>query len=338
MKMNHKNIPVFIPNKGCPHTCVFCDQTKISGTRYSQSPQKVKKMLEESLSTLRDTDEAEIAFFGGSFTAIPEQQMVAYLEVAEPFLEDRRIKGIRLSTRPDYISPHIMDVLQKYGVTTIELGVQSLDPGVLLASRRGHTVEDTYNACRLIKDRGVDLGIQTMLGLPGDTFEKSLGTAYGVLRLCPDMVRIYPTLVIEGTELEALYKSGSYRPLTMEEAVEWCTEIVPLYLDAGITLLRIGLHSSETLEGSILAGPYHPAFGELVESGILYKKLEKQLDSLKLSESDKVIIKVRPDLVSKMVGQKRSNINAIRKKYGPLRVKVIADEDQKSFSAEKAEL
>ena len=327
----HINIPIFVPHKGCPHNCVFCDQRKISGTQSVLSPQKVRELLEESLSTVETEDDVEIAFFGGSFTGIPEPEMLAYLEAARPFLEADKVQGIRLSTRPDYISPHIIDLLKQFGVTTIELGVQSLDSEVLKLSERGHTVQDVEIACKLIKKSGIKLGIQIMPGLPGDNFEKTLKTVYGVLRLEPDMVRIYPVLVLQGTKLEALYNSGSYKPLSLKEAVDWSAAILPLFNQAKITVLRIGLHASDTLESSVVAGPYHPAFGELVESRILFIKLEEQLDAMNIPKDAKIIIRTRPELLSKLIGQKRYNINAIETKYSLESIRVLADSQVKDF-------
>ena len=313
-RTRHINIPVFIPHMGCPHACVFCNQKKISGTISVQSPARVKNILEESFSTVGENNNVEIAFFGGSFTGIPEQEMIAYLELARPYLKAGKASGIRLSTRPDTITPHILKILKNYKVTVIELGVQSLDPDVLLQSQRGHSIEDVVSACSLIRESGISLGIQTMLGLPGDSYKKALKTAVDVIKLKPDMVRIYPALVIKGTLLEEYYISGQYTPLSLEEAVEWCADILPLYKDAGITILRIGLQDSDTLEGSIVAGPYHPAFGELVESLILYKKITHWLD-FNLDNHKRIIIRTRPQLVSKLVGQKRANIEAIKEKY-----------------------
>jgi histone acetyltransferase (RNA polymerase elongator complex component) len=330
-KNRHINIPVFVPHRGCPHTCVFCDQRKISGTREALDPQKVKALLEESVSTIGPDDFAEIAFFGGSFTGIPEPEMIAYLEAARPYLESEKVRGIRLSTRPDYISPRIIDILKAYGVTAIELGVQSLDNGVLALSQRGHTAEDVEKACKLIKQSGIKLGVQIMLGLPGDSFEKTLKTAYGVLDLKPDMVRIYPVLVLKNTVLETLYNSGEYSPLSIEEAVDRCAAILPLFKDKNITVLRIGLHAAETLEESVVAGPYHPAFGELVESRILYGKLVEKLDAMNIHGCGEIVVRTRPELISKLIGQKKSNINAIKNRYALSDVKVLEDPEVESF-------
>ena len=334
-KTRHINIPVFIPHMGCPHACVFCDQKRISGTLSFQSTERVKNILEESFSTVGENDDIEIAFFGGSFTGIPEQEMIAYLELAQPYLKDGRASGIRLSTRPDTIDPHILDILKKYCVTVIELGVQSLDPEVLLQSQRGHSIEDVVSACSLIREYGITLGIQTMLGLPADSYEKALKTAKDVIELKPDMVRIYPTLVIKDTLLEEYYLTGRFIPLSLEEAVEWCTDILPLYREAGITVLRIGLQDSDTLEGSIVAGPYHPAFGELVESRILYKKITHSLDNMQLENYNRIIIRTQPQLVSKLVGQKRVNIESIKENYSLNEVVVKADLEMGEFVIER---
>jgi len=337
LKKRHRNIPVFIPHKGCPHTCIFCDQRKISGQIKSQTPQEVEKIIKESLVTVEDGNDTEIAFFGGSFTGLPEQEMTEYLKIAKSFVASGKVRGIRLSTRPDYINPHILDILQEYGVTAIELGVQSMDPEVLVLSKRGHTVEDTVNACRLIKERNISLGIQTMLGLPGDTFPKAVRTAEEVVTLKPDMVRIYPALVLKNTELETLYNQEKFIPLTIEEAVEWCAEIVGIYRREKIKILRIGLHSSEMLEGAIIAGPYHPAFGELVESRILLNRISEELDRMKLNKRRGIIIKARPELLSKAIGQNRSNIRALKERYNLSNVRVLPDINTKEYEIQVSE-
>ncbi len=330
----HINIPVFIPHMGCPHACIFCDQKRISGSFRSQTPEKVSKLLEESFSTISSEDHVEIAFFGGSFTGIPEVEMISYLEAAKPYIDEGRAKGIRLSTRPDTIDDRVLSILHDYGVKVIELGVQSLDPAVLLKSQRGHSVEDVMKACALVREYGIDLGIQTMLGLPGDSLDKSMETAKGVIKLDPDMVRIYPALVLKGTLMEEHYLNGLYKPLDLDEAIEWCARILPLYKSAGITVLRIGLQGSESLEDSIVAGPYHPAFGELVESRMLLKKMTARLDKIKFSGNTRLIIRTLPELVSKLVGQNRKNIEQLKEKYRLKKIDVLANLDHGEFSFE----
>ncbi|HHW23237.1 MAG TPA: radical SAM protein [Clostridiaceae bacterium] len=333
-RVRHINIPVFIPHMGCPHACIFCNQKRISGSFSTQTPENVRRLLEESFSTVNDEDHVEIAFFGGSFTGIPEVEMISYLEEARPYIGNGRAKGIRLSTRPDAIDRHILSILKDYGVTVIELGVQSLDPDVLSMSQRGHSTEDVVTACALIKEYGISLGIQTMLGLPGDSLEKSIETAREVIELRPDMVRIYPALVLKGTQMEDYYRNGSYKPLELEEAVEWCARILPLYREAGITVLRIGLQGSESLEDSIVAGPYHPAFGELAESRILLKKMTDKLDRMEADGKHGLIIRTLPELVSKIVGQNRSNIRKLKEKYGFKKIDVLTGPDYGEFSFE----
>ncbi|HHY64787.1 MAG TPA: radical SAM protein [Clostridiaceae bacterium] len=328
----HVNIPVFVPHMGCPHACIFCDQKRISGSLDPQTPEKARTLLEESFSTVSRDDHVEIAFFGGSFTAIPEKEMISYLEAAKPYIDEGRAEGIRLSTRPDAIDHHVLSILRDYGVKVIELGVQSLDPDVLAKSQRGHSVEDVFAACALVREYGFSLGIQTMLGLPGDSLEKSLETARGVIDLKPDMVRIYPALILKGTLMEELYLDGSYKPLDLDEAVEWCAQVLPLYRKAGITILRIGLQTSGTLEGSVVAGPYHPAFGELVESRILLKKMTEEIDRLDISENTRLVIKTRPEYMSRIIGQNRRNIEQLKKQYGLKDIHVAADSCCGEFS------
>lgn len=333
-RARHINIPVFIPHMGCPHACVFCNQKRISGTLNFQTPERVEKILEESFSTINGKDDVEIAFFGGSFTGIPEQEMITYLELAQPYIKNGKASGIRLSTRPDTITPHILKILNKYGVKVIELGVQSMDQDVLIKSQRGHSVEDVLLACSLIKESGISLGIQTMLGLPEDSYEKALKTANCVVKLNPDMIRIYPALVLKDTMLEELYLSGQFKPLNLEQAVEWCADILPIYREADITVLRIGLQDTDTLEGSIVAGPYHPAFGELVESRILYRKMTACLDNIYVGNCKKIKIRTSQQLVSKVVGQKRTNIKAIKERYSLNEVVVRTDLENGEFIIE----
>ena len=331
----HINIPIFVPHRGCPHTCIFCDQRRISGEASQQTPQKVVKLVEDSLSALGRKHEIEIAFFGGSFTGIPQPEMIAYLEAARPYLESGRVQGIRISTRPDAIDPPVLDILERYGVTAIELGVQSLNASVLELSGRGHTPEDVERACELIRQRGISLGIQTMIGLPGDSFEISRETACRVIELKPQMIRLYPVLVLKGTELERLYHEGLYRPLGLEEAVEWCATLLPLYREAGITVLRVGLHSSEALGASVVAGPYHPAFGELVEARIFRQRLIEQLRQMDLIPGERIRIRTRPNLVSKVIGHKRANLQALRHQFSLSEIKVTGDLMGEDFRVER---
>jgi histone acetyltransferase (RNA polymerase elongator complex component) len=281
----HYTIPVFIPELACPNRCVFCNQQKISGQILIPSEDEISKQIEDYLTGFPLGAHIEIGFFGGSFTGVPKEEQEQFLRIAQPYLNDGRIHGIRVSTRPDYISPDRLDLLKAYGVTTIELGAQSLDEAVLLTSKRGHTIADVEKASDLIRANGFSLGLQMMTGLPGDTLEKTLMTAHRIVEMGADNTRIYPALVIKNTELEDLYLSGQYQPLSIEEAVDRVKQLIPIFEAADITILRIGLHPSEGLLNGddLVAGPFHPSFRELAESA-LWKDLFHPLTLLPPAE------------------------------------------------------
>jgi histone acetyltransferase (RNA polymerase elongator complex component) len=276
----HYTIPVFVPELACPNRCVFCNQQKISGHILIPTEAEIRQQIDEYLESFTADAHVELGFFGGSFTGIAVDEQIMFLKIVQPYLEKGLIHGLRVSTRPDYISEQTLDLLKQHHVSTIELGAQSLDEDVLLLTKRGHTIADVENAASLIKAYGFSLGLQMMTGLPGDTLEKTLFTANRIVELGADNTRIYPTLVIKNTELEELYLSGQYTPLTIEEAVDRVKQVIPIFEAAGIVILRIGLHPSEgLLNGTdLLAGPFHPSFRELVESalwGDLFKPLYK---------------------------------------------------------------
>ncbi len=311
--MRKYNIPIFVPHRGCPFDCVFCNQKRITGSQKEVTADDVKDIIEEHLKTFKCSERrSEAAFFGGSFTGIPIEEQSSLLSAAYEYVRSGDIDGIRLSTRPDYISRQILDNLQKYSVTTIELGVQSMDDGVLLASGRGHTSEDVINAVRLIREYPFLLGIQMMTGLPGDSDVKSIATAEKIIELSPDMVRIYPTLTIRDTMLEELYRSHKYIPQTVEEAVMLCKELLVRFNAAGIQVIRLGLQSTEEIceTGSVIAGPIHSSFGELVESAVYYDKI---LSCMEGAESTKAEIFVNTKEISKATGNKRMNIKKLLK-------------------------
>lgn len=320
--VRHINIPIFIPHLGCPNKCVFCDQHRISGAMAPVGISTVKETIEKYLASSSGGNYVEIAFFGGSFTGIPRSQMIAYLEAAKEYLDKGCVKNIRVSTRPDYIDRGILDILRKYGVGIIELGVQSMDDVVLAMSRRGHTSDDVVKAVGLIREYGIECGIQIMPGLPGDTLEKSLQTSRKVIELAPDMVRIYPAVVLRGTEMEDMYRSGTFRPLTVDEAVEWCARIVPMFRKAGIRIIRIGLHYSELLESSVVAGPFHPALGEMVEARVILDRIMDLIEKNGLEKCSSIEIRTWRGALSKTVGQKKANIRALKERYGYRTVKV----------------
>lgn len=318
----HINIPIFIPHMGCPNTCVFCDQRRISGTCDPVAASNIRETIEKYLSTSSSEDYLEIAFFGGSFTGIPRNQMMAYLDVAKEYLEKGVVSSIRLSTRPDYIDHEVLDILERYGVKIIELGVQSMDEDVLARSKRGHTGEDVVKAVQLIRDFGFEYGIQIMPGLPGDTLEKTLETANKVVELAPGQVRIYPAIVLKGTEMEKMYQEGSYTPLALEEAVRWCAVMVTMFREAGIRIIRIGLHYSELLEDAVVAGPFHPAFGEMVDARVILNRIMDVIEEDGLMSCSGIEIHTWKGALSKTLGHKRVNIKALKEKYGYTDIKV----------------
>ena len=324
--MRTYNIPIFVPHRGCPHDCVFCNQKLITGASSGVTAWEVKKTIEMSLNTLPKTDRrVEVAFFGGSFTGIPIEEQTQLLSAAYEYVKEGSVDGIRLSTRPDYITPEILDNLKKYGVTTIELGVQSLDDEVLLKSNRGHTQEDVINAVNLIRRYPFTLGLQMMTGLPGDTAEKSIQTAEKIIALKPDIVRIYPTLTIKDTRLEEMLKTGEYVPQSLREAVDLCAELVSMFEKNNITVIRVGLQATDEISesgDSVVAGPLHSAFGELVESKIYLGII---LNALKDYHSDNAKIYVAPTEISKATGNKKSNIQEIKKLTG-IDIKICADD------------
>jgi radical SAM superfamily enzyme len=279
--MKHFTIPIFIPELACPNRCVFCNQHSISGFVKQPEPEEVREIILQHLKTIPEKDcHIEIGFFGGSFTGIEPALQEQYLSIAYEFLISGQIHGIRLSTRPDYINPEALSLLKRYGVTTIELGAQSLNDEVLLLSGRGHKVADVERASELILSSGFKLGLQMMTGLPGDTPQLSLQTARRIVELGASCTRIYPTLVIRGTELEQRWRSGEYQPQSLDEAVELAARLMDVFYYAGVEVIRVGLHPSEgLLDGSeMLAGPFHPSFRELVKTFIWKQKLIKLID------------------------------------------------------------
>ncbi len=259
-------IPVFVPFGGCPHQCVFCDQAGITGERALPPFETVAPTIENYLSTWRGTGHKELAFYGGSFTGLPMDVQEGYLEAARPFLKDTRLDSLRISTRPDMIDAPSLRFLSSYGVKTIELGVQSMSDEVLKRSGRGHTAEDTRRAASLIKEAGVRLGLQLMPGLPGDTEATILDTVDEAVSLSPDFARLYPTLVLRDTPLFRMYERGEYSPWPLDGMVRVCKEAMRRFARSGIPVIRVGLQTTEDLSLSLVAGPYHPSFRQLLDT------------------------------------------------------------------------
>ncbi len=324
MNRKHKNIPIFVPHIGCPNDCSFCNQKKITGVTESVTPEEVDRIISEAVAFVGNDTEVEVAFFGGSFTGIEKNYRNSLLSVAKKYVDLKKVQGIRLSTRPDYIDDEILNELKSFGVTDIELGVQSMDDEVLAKNRRGHTAQQTKNAAKLIKEYNFRLGLQMMPGLFGDTKEKTFETAKSIIKLEPDCVRIYPTIVIRGTWLHELFVSGKYIPLTTDEAVEICAELVPLFLEKNIKIIRMGLMATDVInEGKeVLAGPFHPSFGELVESEILFEKARKML----IGKTGDATFTVNPKTVSAFIGNKKKNIKRLSEITGG-KIKVCQNEN-----------
>lgn len=312
--MKKGNISIFVPHQGCPCACSFCNQKTITGQNELPTADDVRNAVDTALR--KKEYEYEIAFFGGSFTAIDREYMLELLKAAYPYVKSGQVKGIRISTRPDCIDYEVLDILKKYGVTSIELGAQSMDDEVLEANRRGHTAQDVCNASELIKEYGFELGLQMMTGLYKDTAEKSIETAKKIIELAPSTARIYPTVVLKGTYLAELYLKEEYTPLNADDSAELCAILVPMFENAGIKIIRLGLHSSRDIKENMLAGGFHDSFGELVKSRIMVNKI------LELPPADYQVY-VNPRSVSKLKGNKKSNIYLlIERGYN---IKIITD-------------
>ncbi|URZ00787.1 elongator complex protein 3 [Clostridium felsineum] len=325
MGKSHYIIPIFVPHEGCPHDCVFCNQNTITGTENKVNKQYVEATIEEYLETIPNKNAViEVSFFGGTFTAINMEKQRELLSVAKHYKDIGKIKYIRLSTRPDYIDNEILTNLKNYRVDIIELGVQSLDSEVLLKSGRGHSEADVIMASKLIKEYDFTLGHQIMLGLPGDNFEKDIETARKVISLKPDICRIYPALVINDTPMEKMYRKGMYKPYELNECVEISKVIFGMLSVNSIEVIRIGLQPTEEIntDGELVAGPFHPAFRELVEGSIMN---EMVFQNLKNKNNTKVELSINPKDISKLYSNKKSFFNDMRSKLDNIKIDVIQD-------------
>ena len=305
--MKKRIIPIFVPHRGCPHDCIFCNQKKITGVSTEVTSNDVRNIIEEYLPTIDEDASIEVAFFGGSFTAIDEEIQNDLLSVAKEYVEKGLIQDIRMSTRPDCISEDILNRLKEYKVSIIELGVQSMDKNVLIDSVRGHDTEEVIKSAKLIKESGIKLGLQMMVGLPSDSEEKCIDTAKQFIKLKPDCVRIYPTLVVKDTGLEILLNKGEYKPFTLEECVKIVKKLLVLYYVNNINVIRVGLQATEDIQigKAVVDGPHHPAFRELAESEmikdyLIYIAKENQTNN-------NILIKTNKKNVSKIIGNKKSN-------------------------------
>ncbi len=315
----HVNLPIFIPELACPRRCIFCNQGRITGQTHIPAPVEVEGRISQYLATAPADADIEIAFFGGTFTALPLAAQQEYLASARHFIASGRVSSIRISTRPDFISESILDMLKMYSVATVELGIQSFSDAVLSASQRGYDRARAEEACRMVKNAGMALGVQLMIGLPVDSREQCLESCSLSAANGADMARIYPVLVLAGTELASMMEDGRYLPLDLEEAVESSADMLLALENDGIQVIRIGLQSSQDLipGQSVIAGPYHPAFGELVEQCLYYRLACAEIESHGRSgkRSDCIHLEVPRGQLSKLIGQRRAGIKRLKNEY-----------------------
>ncbi len=311
------NIPIFVPHKGCPHDCIFCNQKKITGKASDINLDDVVKTIEENLSSIKNIEGEkyiEIAFFGGSFTAIEKDTRESLCKIAYKYLKNGLIDGIRCSTRPDCIDKNVLDELKNYGFTAIELGVQSTDDEVLLKSGRGHKSDVVFSSSKLIKEFGFSLGLQMMIGLVGDTYEKSIKTAKDIISLKPDCVRVYPTLVIKDTPLFDMMQNGEYIPISIDYTVKILSEILDMFYNENIKVIRVGLQTTDDVNQNTVSGPYHGAIRELAEGEIFKNKIENYVVKNNL-KTCKILIFANQKDISKISGQNKKNSKYFYEKY-----------------------
>lgn len=327
-------IPIFVPHLGCPNNCTFCNQKSISGQMKNITEEEVIETIEEFLNSFKNEETPrEIAFFGGSFTGIDLKLQEKLLSIAYEYIKAKKVKSIRVSTRPDYIDKERLKLLKKYGVKTIELGVQSTNDYILKQSKRGHTFKDVKKASKLIRRYGFTLGHQMMVGLPESTRLDELNTAKDLAKLKPKIVRLYPVLVIKNTELEKSYLAEEYEPLTVNQAVETCKELYNFFEKKKIKVIRTGLQNTdlisnpENIESEVVAGPYHEAFGQLVEDSIWYDKILNEIKKFntKVIEAE---IEINPININNVVGHKKENLKKLKDTYD-LDLKIKQNEEIK---------
>ncbi|KAB3535199.1 radical SAM protein [Alkaliphilus pronyensis] len=317
-------IPIFIPHRGCPHDCSFCNQKRIAGNIKEMNGKDIEIQINEYLNLYPKTTKKEIAFYGGSFTGIPINKQKELLQPAYKAKVNGIIDDIRISTRPDYIDTNILKILKDYGVTIIELGVQTTDDEVLKYNKRGHTKSDVAKAVATIKKEGFKLGLQMMLGLAGDSVTAIDNTVKDFINWKPNFVRVYPTLVIKDTFLEELFNTGNYIPYTLEEAITIAKKVLIQFQREGISVIRVGLQTTEeiTYGKGVVAGPYHPAFREMVETEIYKEKIEGLLKDKKVIFNKSIVVHCNTREASRVSGYCQSNKNYFLNKYNLKSMKI----------------
>lgn len=327
-------IPIFISHRGCPHQCLFCNQHAISGKEKGShaSNSAITHTVEQWLARGPGHTDVQVAFYGGSFTCIEQDEQRRMLQAVAPYIADGSVQSIRMSTRPDCVSDDIAHWLKDMHVKTVELGVQSLSDNVLKLSQRGHTADDSRNAVTLLKQAGIEVGVQLLPGLPGDTTRSFFKTVREAIKLQPDLIRLYPAVVVEGSELANMYRQGIYTPLSMNRAIALTRRAKKLFDAAAIPVVRMGLQPSETLSQQVVAGPYHPAFGELVTSRGWLRQIRQQLNRLKVGEKLELHISHRD--VSAVVGMKKMNLHRLEQLGFKDRFIIIPDKNRARGSRE----
>ena len=320
-------IPIFIPHYGCPHTCAFCNQSIITNTRHRLPDTKtIIDIVNDYLNYKGVRNPVQLAFFGGNFLGLDKDYIIEVLSVASELKMDGKIDSVRFSTRPDTISKTTLELIKHFPVSTIEIGVQSMNDKVLLSSNRGHTAQSTINAVSLIKGYGFEIGMQLMVGLPQDNDESALKSAREILSLGPDFIRIYPLIVLKGSLIANWYKSGKYKPLSLDQCVHLVKQIYTLFNDKDIPVIRMGLQASEMLQDddSMIAGPWHPAFGHLVLSEIFFDKVKKSIEKILTDNPDilDVSIEVNPVSESNLRGNKNNNIAKLKTLFPKINMRI----------------
>jgi len=316
-------VPIFIPHLGCPHICVFCDQ-KTSAAESAPAPERVLEMIKAGLGR---ASFPQIAFYGGSFTALLPEMQENYLKAAFLFVQRGLADSIRVSTRPDCVDEETVSRLLRFGVKTVELGVQSTDDRVLALCGRGHTGKDAVSASRIVKEAGLELILQMMPGLPGSSGESDRETARQLCRMRPDGVRIYPVCVLRGTPLAEWAARGEYAPMTVGDAVDLCSDLLSIFEEKDVPVIRVGLNPTPALSnGGVIAGAYHPAFGELASSRALRREAERLLAAMPASSS--VTLTAGKGKLSQLKGQKKENELYLKRRFPHMAIAYAEDREQ----------
>ncbi|HOV11218.1 MAG TPA: radical SAM protein [Bacteroidales bacterium] len=334
----HFNIPIFIPHLGCPFQCIYCNQKYISGIKNPPDLAEVHAIIRQKLSTINGQGaRVEVAFFGGSFTCLSLEEQRNYLEAVQPYIAENKINGIRISTRPDFIDDEKLQMLKKFQVQTIELGVQSMNDSTLKKIHRGHNAADVRNAANMIKKHGIALGIQTMVGLPGEDSAMELNTAREVIAMQPDCMRIYPLLVLQDTNLEQWHARGKYMPLALPEAVERVAAILEMYIANDINVIKVGLHPSDEYApgGKLVAGPFHPSFREMAMT-IVWKRnfVQHLLPGQKAGSQQDIIIMVADSQYNYAIGYKSENKDYLKQYFNRVRFRRSTDMQKLQFDVD----